>query len=661
MAGRGFIQQNREAATRGARARVNVTDFWLPSVRQLAAWIAWLSTQSLQGWTSSWIPEALASDTRSFSAWLASAGETGDESLLVALNVDMKSGAPHSVHPDVAYLIGWASATAYFGRLGESRAFTRPYELVSAIDEYGVGHAGVGDALEAAPDETWVAVKKEIEGSLKSIMAGTGEGEIPFPPLEAAKQVWSEAQDADQSLARAILEMPSDSVLHRVLADAGRREIAFYARALEETAGPWVTWPSLMNARHEIEYLVELLGYLPRCYDESGRWTRGWAARMVIHLIEKNLLLKWHDAGDEQGGEGSETEKNLFSSLMRTLHARTDGRFLIVRWLAHLILEVASAETSPWEERRKKTQTTFYYALVNAVVDSCAGAEWSVPSVVKAMFSPSEQSATSPTDGLPVWVDERGRRDHTIPLATTVALRLSQASDKNAYPELTEWFMDVVTSFPSGPSAHIVSHEQANLLTRLLGWPLCVSENSAIALGDAWKRLALTRVEASYSDAIDAMSAVDHCAAFANVALEAMSWGTRNGEEDLSELRYPEVVADLIDELRYFVPSVGLKSWSTTVSRFVSVMAATRWFDEPVALAKMLARYVGDNDTLAIASASVIANGLPATTVGSVLRSLGVEPSVMLNDYREWISGPRSQAEGNQVIRILQEAFRAPS
>jgi hypothetical protein len=224
MAGRGLIQQNREAAIRDARARVNVTEFWLPSAIQLAAWITWLSTQSPEGWTSSWIPEALASDTRSFSAWLASVGETGDESLLEALNVDMEPGARRTVHPDVAYLIGWASATAYFDRLGESRAFTRPYELVSAIDEYGVGHAGVGDALAAAPDETWLAVKKEIEGSLKSILAGTGEGENPFPPLEAAKQVWSEAQDADQSLARAILEMPSDSVLHRVYLETHRRD-----------------------------------------------------------------------------------------------------------------------------------------------------------------------------------------------------------------------------------------------------------------------------------------------------------------------------------------------------------------------------------------------------------------------------------------------------
>ena len=65
------------------------------------------------------------------------------------------------------------------------------------------------------------------------------------------------------------------------------------------------------------------------------------------------------------------------------------------------------------------------------------------------------------------------------------------------------------------------------------------------------------------------------CAAIANVALEALSWRTGPDTGEIIESDYADGVADIVDELRYLIPTVGLKSWSTT-SASIRLFLASR-------------------------------------------------------------------------------------
>lgn len=649
---------NRDAAKERARATIRVEADWLPVVAQLAAWVTWLGEQSLTTTRGDQILEALASDDRSFSAWSATNGyeiQLALESLLALTGDD---GQRKTLSAEGTYLLGWSVAVSYFDRLAESRGFSAPYEMVGTLDAFGVGYAGVGDALQAASDSTWTAVKQEILEGLRSSMAGAVDG-VPtqFPPLDSAILVWRSVRDAEQALNRSVLEVPIPSVLHQVLADAGRRDLDFYVKALDNTAGPWVTWPCLLRAHHDNDDLLELLRRVQPCYEADGSWNGKWTARLLAHLLESNLMSAISRVEPADIPAGSQVAGAAISAAVEVLRMTPGGQILLIRWLAHLIVAAALAESSVYRQNQNANQQAFYYAAINAIVDTVGGASWSKPEQVYATFPTTASGEDSSAPLLPVWIDDRGREDHAVPLACATALQMYEGAQQQSFPEIDPWFTEVAASLRGKPAAYLLSSETANILTRLVAWPLLVADHSRALLENVWQRLALTRIESSYSSDADSSQATEHCAAIANLALEALSWRMGSDTREIAESDYADAVADIVDELRYLIPTVGLKSWSTTAGRLASVMAATGWFKQFNVLTAHLARYIGDVDALAIAMASIIANGIPSAEVGRALTAIGVNPSETTRDYGDWVKRSARRMVGNQALNILEEAY----
>jgi hypothetical protein len=318
---RNAYRTQREAAIRTVRENFDVQASWMDVVCRFADWLTWLSVPGSTPERSNQILEALESSEHSFRVWSARAGQevTIREEVLLEL---IEDGLRKSLRAEAAYLLGWAACRSYIQRINESRGFTAPYELVRLIDSFGVGYAGVADALLALSDAEWQPLRKEVEASLSTTTPGVLEDiAFPFPPLDNAKQLWNVAVDAEQAINRRILEVQPPSLLPRILADIGRREIDCFARMLDLTAGPWVTWPCL--AEIQTDGLVELLKHVDDCYQDNGTWTKKWTGRLILHHLELEMRVEWED-GDEslsEGDAGARTQavKDTVTAICRAL------------------------------------------------------------------------------------------------------------------------------------------------------------------------------------------------------------------------------------------------------------------------------------------------------------------------------------------------------
>jgi hypothetical protein len=346
-----------------------------------------------------------------------------------------------------------------------------------------------------------------------------------------------------------------------------------------------------------------------------------------------------------------------FTGAGDTLEGHDGGQILLMRWAAHLIMETTNTESAVHHRHRRGNAEQYYYAVLNGLIDSVNGQEWATVGAVRRNFPGKNVSLGTAVVNIPVWIDWLGRVDHTVPLACAVAFQLFEGASHVYDPELAQWLVSVAASLRDTPSVQYLAAENACLLTRLIGWPLFIDPNRREQLQEIWQQLALTRVEARFRHDYDSTSATEVCASVSNIALQAMTWGATFPPDESLAVSYAATVAEIVDELRYFVPSVGLKSWSVTVSRMVSVMAATGRLEPQGALPWILSRYVGDVDTLAVASASILANGIAAESVAAAITSIGVSPQKMTHDYCAWQVRARHNTHRSGVAEILQEAY----
>lgn len=659
---RNAYQTQRDATIRAVRATIDVPTHWTHVASQFADWLTWLSTQESTPDLSSQILEALGTSERSYNAW-AAAHELAVTPGERALFEFVEDGSRKSLRAEAAYLLGWAAALSYFQRLQDSRGFAAPYELVGMLDSFGAGYAGIADALLTVSDENWQSLKDEVRRSLEQMTPGMLE-DMPsrFAPLENARRLWDDALEAEQAINRHIVDVPVLSVLPRILADAGRRDIQFYASMLDATVGPWVTWPCLYDIKTDV--LIELLKRADDCYQPDGMWTRKSAARLILHRLELNMQLSWEEEEEEEEEEATSSAEpdkraeiaSTVSAVCRALEGNDNGQHLLLRWAAHLLMEATNAESSVFRNRRSEGHEQFYYVALNGLIDGVGGQAWTAVDRVRASFRIRSVSSESGTSNGPAWIDQLGRTDLAVPLACAVAFQLYDRAHHVALPELDQWLLDVTASLRDTPSVHYLASENANLLTRLLGWPLFIASNRVQLLQEIWQKLALTRVEASYRRDYNSSSATEVCSSVANVALEAMTWGAALPPNGRAVDSYAIEVANVSDELRYLVPSVGLKSWSTIVSRLLGVMATTGRLSSHHVLRTVLGRYVGDIDALALASASAIANGIDSELLEAALASAGVSAQEMTTDYCTWHFA-RKNSNPSKVTEILQAAY----
>ena len=654
---RNAYQTQRDATIRTVRATIDVTAHWMHVASRFADWLTWLSAHESTSDRPSQIIEALGSPERSYNAW-ATAQELAVTASELALLELVEDGSRTSLRAEAAYLLGWAAALSYVQRLKDSRGFSAPYELVGMLDNFGAGYAGIADALLTVSDENWQHLKHEVRQGLEQTTPGMLE-DMPsrFPPLDNAKRLWDDAIAAEQAINHHILDVPGLSALPRILEDVGRRDIDFFASALDSTAGPWVTWPCLYDIKTDV--LIELLKRADDCYQSDGTWTRKSAARLILHRLELNMRLSWDEDEATSTSDPDNRAEEIAataSAVCRALEGNVGGQLLLLHWAAHLLMEATSAESSVFKNRRSEGHEHFYYAVLNGLIDDVGGQAWTAVDKVRTGFPVGSISSESGTSIGPAWIDQMGRTDLAVPLACAVAFQLYDRAQHAPLPELDQWLLNVTASLRDTPSAYYLASESANLLTRPLGWPLFIASNSAQLLRKIWQQLALTRVEACYRRDYNSSSATEVCSSVANIALEAMSWGAALPPNGRAVDSFAIEVANVSDELRYLVPSVGLKSWSTTISRLVGVMATTGRLGSHHVLHTFFGRYVSDIDALALASASAIANGIDSGLLEVALASAGVSALEMTRDYCSW-HFERKKSNPNKVTEILQTAY----
>jgi hypothetical protein len=122
----------------------------------------------------------------------------------------------------------------------------------------------------------------------------------------------------------------------------------------------------------------------------------------------------------------------------------------------------------------------------------------------------------------------------------------------------------------------------------------------------------LTR--ARFSKLEEAADVLQPCVALIHVGFHMLEFSVVNNAGDAAALA--SLLADAIDEVRYTRPEIGIVEWSTIVGKLAGVMAASGLL-KTGGCERLLARYDGDDASLAAAVVNAAANGVPASEVRS--------------------------------------------
>jgi len=142
-----------------------------------------------------------------------------------------------------------------------------------------------------------------------------------------------------------------------------------------------------------------------------------------------------------------------------------------------------------------------------------------------------------------------------------------------------------------------------------------------------------------------------------------LEWSTLNNANDATA--FASLLADAVDEIRYTLPEIVTVWWSSLAGKLAGVMAATGLLKNG-GCERLLARYDGDDDSLAAAVVNAAANGVPDWEVRQALTSIGVDAKELAERWETWNDRFARDADGKpskfltRLLAISEAATEAP-
>jgi hypothetical protein len=600
--------------------------------------------------------ERLTSETNNPVAWCLAEGFAIDPSIEADLISARVAGGGGEVRlaQVTLYALGRAAMRSVLDRPAGSAGLTRAFGWFGTLAGAYICYQGARDEFLEEPT-LMPDVREEV------LMEAKRFGTDPTIAAEGIDRVRSaqtiSAAGEAKSLEAAVHWRNTDVLIHftfgEVISLVSERDPELAANLLEFIGNP--TLLSLALARQsEVDSLLKLFRHTRLAFDHSGSWTGGFVARIVVHSIEERLIerirRRLHSdifANIPSLPELADSVREI-DDIAAAFHEREDGPRLAVEWIAHLVASMLNALATSFGDSGSRILRALPYQTLLEIVSIRFGSEsWADPQVVWNMFkggdhSLMDQAVPAKVPNIPEWYDLNSARDHLIPAAVAIVLmRRNGHSASEKAGKLYVWIRLALKDLEQEPRLAAVLARNHGGLARILGWPCSLISNPAEGFRALWHDAVWARTRARFTPLEKAFDIIRCCAAHAHIGiqlLDVVGTGEHTNDPDNTTvcLTLLRVVADVLDELRYGVPEVGLDRWSTLVGTLAAVATRIGLLRDEPARQALLGRYLGDDDALAAAAVNMMANGVTAKDVSRAIRSLQADPADLFVRWLRW-------------------------
>ena len=582
-----------------------------------------------------------------------------------------------ALSPVTAYVLGRAAMMGGLESPAKTQGLTLPIRFVEHLENSGMAWAGavewLGKQADKIPPDVAAAIDAEIEiystQPLTRLM--THESEY----LRSGAAYWKDAKGLEQSLGVGAFSGLIDPDLRPVLMTIAKSDPGFVAKRLDKFGLPALT-AGVLSDKYETDetVLLELLMRAPLVVDREQRWTKSFAARLILDELEQRCLLVIEDRNRQlrmanQPMLADDVIKVLVEKLVMlitaVLRSRQDGARLIAEWLAHLIDKSILRS----KNANNRGSVDFILIVTNHFIDSLSrvyaemghtgsdqvwqtfgGKEALLQAVAgNDVVTQSELVSAGPRA---VWINRRGESDHVLPFM--VAVQRASASEP-ADGELTVWAATLLMQLGGEPYLFRVGTELDATVASYLAWPLGKEPTVRGLLGSIWQALAGTRLFARSKMVRDDMTAVPTCAALVSVSTAAV-WSSSATLDESERKALALDTATMLDELRHGMHAIGLSSWETLVGRLSALMANSGLLNDTNTIAGLVGRYVGSDEDLANCLVNAARTDSIRADVVKVLDKYGISAEELANRWAIWNDKriPNTDSLGSDFFKGLR-------
>jgi hypothetical protein len=592
---------------------------------------------------------AFTSQTGNPVAWCAGVPAYLSPDLETLLGVSVGPDAQvETLDPLIRYALGRACMKSIMARPSDTSGLSLAYSLLWPVSHDGIGYAGADDELLdqlASATEARVEIEAEArrlgENPVSAASGFDHDRNAQFIE-RASKPVSLEACTHWQ-----VQSLHFDLKFGRVIQVIASSETAF-ASELLETVGNAALVASFLRGSgiQDITTLANLLKSVGPAFDQNYLWTGSSMAWMILLDIEERLLkllqaqIQVARLGAGRPPDPGAIVKREVALTVDVLLSRKDGARLALEWLSHLLWSVILLRTPPPRVGEDDLSIFEPRQVLLQVVSIRLGREdWANPLRIWTLFGGSLLVA-GVNDSyrpyrkvpllLPLWRDWLGQPNTIVPLAVAVQLWGFAVASPGW---LAEWVRHLCRDLEGHPAIHQLVKAEPSEAAKYLAWPLVRSGRVSEKFGEIWSDAGWQLTKARFAKLENSADVVQPCAALLCVGLQMLEWSVRDSADDAGALA--ALLATAIDEVRYTLPEIGIIPWSTFVGRLAGVMASAGLLKYG-GCEQLLARYDGDDESLAFAAVYAVANGVPAAEVKQALVSIGVDARELAQRWNTW-------------------------
>ncbi len=592
---------------------------------------------------------AFASETDNPVAWCAAATAYLPPEVETSLSSVMGPDALLNILDSLLeYVLGRACMRCLMARPSDTSGLSLAYGLLWPTVRDGISYAGADDELLerlGVMDDARAEIVAEARrlGENPGVVVGSFGRDRTAQAIQNA----STPESLEACTNWQIRDLPINLHFGRIIQAIGSADAPFAAILLETIRNPALVAsvlgrPDILS----IQASANLLRSVGPIFGPDDRWTRGTTAWMVLLDIEAKLSAPLQEQAravrlgaprpPDPGGIVKQEELDVVAE---ALLARADGPRLALEWLAHLLWSVLLQSPPSGAGGDTLSDLDHRAVLLNALAARFRQKDWANTLRVWMLFggSPLVAGANGPRRVaqeapllLPLWRDWLGRPNALVPVAVAVQLC------DDALPVPT-WLPEWVTMLCRDLEGYSFTLQLADTgpapAAGYLAWPLVRSSAPSERFKLLWSDATWQLTRARFSKLEDAADRVRPCAAIIRIGLRMLEWAALVGAEDPDELAWS--LADAIDEVRYTLPEIGLAEWSTLVGILAGSMAGAGLLKDG-GCRRLLARYVGDDNSLAAAAVNAVANGMTAWEVRQALASIGEDVGDLTVRWETW-------------------------
>lgn len=556
--------------------------------------------------------------------------------------------------PIAGYCLGRAATRAALRHPAGSRGLADAYSLAPR-GWHSFSWEGADDELATGLADAPMAVAEvDAEASRLGDDPGQAADFVDRARTMAAIARASEPISLEACAHWLVRDLSIDGAFMRVVQVIASHNPAHGGPLLARMANPALVAAAMRGDLLDFSALAELLPHLPATFAAGGQLGHT-AAWMLLLEAEDRLLRTLHPQvfgaappiGAVEAEERRRQATRDVDAMCVGLEARADGPRLAAEWLAHLLWPIIQEHVIG---NRNPGGVPIREILFSIASELFRERGWTSPARLWSLFGgvafPRDAaSAAAPGDhpqtDLPAWRDNSGKGSRLMPLAVA-AHQWDGAADTATW--LASWTRSASRHLHGDPALHTLAREDPQRLAAILARPIACSPDAAAHFGACWQDAAPVRLRARFKDLIEGGDDIQACRAIIKLGLSTLARsGHVSGGDHSGTLA---LLADAVDELRYCLPTMGFGDESGLAGGLVSALAAAGLLDIEL-LSGLLRRYDGDDESLAAAVASSLANGMAAVEVREALCAMGDDGDGLVARWKSW-NGHRTVDAGGK-------------